>query len=124
MSNVLLFDPTKVKKASHIAEGRGEIVRISPFDLMVEWHEELEAVAVDAANTLTRRPDAKIADVVESSIYRVLNARYRHVNAGDRKDKLIASGVEAYMRNVGSGHRCVYSAVMELLETRAMLNEL
>ena len=124
MTNVIQFDPTRVKRAAHIAEGSGEIVQINPSDLMVEWCEEFEQVAVEAANTLTQRPDVKIADAVESSVYRVLNARYRHVNAGDRKDALIASGVESYMINVGSGARCIYSAVMELLDTRAMLKDL
>ena len=121
MTNVLPFDPTRIKRATHIAEGTGEIIRINPFELMVEWREEFDAVATESANVLTQRPDAKIADVVESSVYRVLNARYRHVNAGDRKDKLIASGVERYMNNVGVDGFCIYDAVTELLDIRAML---
>lgn len=121
MTNVLLFDPTRIKRATHIAEGDGQIIRINPFELMIAWREEFDAVATESANVLTRRPDAKIADVIEGAIYRVLNARYRHVNAGDRKDKLIASGVERYMDNVGVDGFCIYDAVTELMEIRAML---
>ena len=124
MNKVLPFDPTRIKRATHIAEGEGQIIRINPFELMVEWREEFDAVATEVANVLTRRPDTKIADAVESAIYRVLNARYRHVNAGDRKDKLIASGVERYMDNVGVDGFCIYEAVSELLDTRAMLRKL
>ena len=124
MTNILQFDPTRIKKATHIAEGEGQIIRIDPFELMIAWREEFDAVATEAANTLTRRPDVKIADAVESSIYRVLNARYRHVNAGDRKDKLIASGVERYMDNIGVDGFCIYDAVTELLDIRAVLRKL
>ena len=124
MNKVLPFDPTRIKKAAHIAEGEGKIIRIDPFELMIAWREEFDAVATEAANVLTRQPNTKSADAIEGAIYRVLNARYRHVNAGDRKDKLIASGVERYMENIAVDGFCIFDAVMDLLDTRDMLRKL
>jgi len=109
---VLEFDSSRVKPASNIST-TGTILTLPT---MAAHDADRDEVIALTCTVLAQDETANSADVLESAMYTVMEARYAHVSNEDRANKLIASGVASLMAD-----ESIFDSVLDSLEIASIL---